>query len=101
MVELLLGTGLRCPELVGLDLHQVQPSTPAEPGRVKKAKLVDVRGKDRTQRAVFLGLDSRLALATTSNTNAPLMPTHTRSRCSSPRSRSKPAAPVAAYRPAP
>ena len=63
IVELLLGTGLRRAELVGLDLHQVQPNTPAELRRVKKAKLVDVRGKGRTQRTVFLGLDSRLALA--------------------------------------
>ena len=63
MVELLLGTGLRRAELVGLDLHQVQPNTPAELRRVKKAKLVGVRGKGRTQRTVFLGLDSRLALA--------------------------------------
>jgi site-specific recombinase XerD len=30
---------------------------------VKKAKLVEVRGKGRTQRTVFVGPDGRLALA--------------------------------------
>lgn len=63
IVQLLLGTGLRRAELVGLDLHQVQPGTPEELRRVKKAKLAGVRGKGRTRRTVFLGLDSRLALA--------------------------------------
>jgi integrase len=63
MVHLLLGTGLRRAELVGLDLRQVQPNAPEELRRIKKARLVDVRGKGRTQRIVFLGLDARLALA--------------------------------------
>jgi site-specific recombinase XerD len=63
IVHVLFGAGLRRSELVGLDLTQLQPADPAELRRVKKARLIDVHGKGRTRRTVFLGLDARLALA--------------------------------------
>jgi site-specific recombinase XerD len=63
MVHVLFGAGLRRAELVGLDLTQLHPHTPDELRRARKARLVNVRGKGRTQRCVFLGRDARLALA--------------------------------------
>jgi integrase len=63
IVSLLLGTGLRRAELAGLDLDQLAPNTPVELRRVKKARLVGVRGKGRTSRTVFVGRDARIALA--------------------------------------
>jgi integrase len=63
IVHLILGTGLRRAEVVGLDLTQLDPSDPDELRRVKKAKLNDVRGKGRTSRTVFLGRDARHAVA--------------------------------------
>ncbi|WP_161714730.1 hypothetical protein [Nonomuraea sp. K271] len=59
----MLGTGLRRAEIAGLDLAQLQPREPEQLRRVKKAKLTGVRGKGRTSRSVFLGLDARTALA--------------------------------------
>jgi site-specific recombinase XerD len=59
IVHLILGTGLRRAEVVGLDLDQLTPATPAELWRVKKARLTGVRGKGRTSRTVFLGRDAR------------------------------------------
>ncbi|MGW3473033.1 tyrosine-type recombinase/integrase [Saccharopolyspora sp. NPDC000995] len=63
ITHVLFGTGLRRTELVNLDIAQLHPRDPVELRRVKKARLVGVRGKGRTQRTVFLGLDARLALA--------------------------------------
>jgi site-specific recombinase XerD len=63
IVHLLLGTGLRRAELVGLDLDQLEPNTPAGLRRAKRARLLGVRGKGRTSRTVFLGRDARAALA--------------------------------------
>ncbi|HUR06117.1 MAG TPA: tyrosine-type recombinase/integrase [Nonomuraea sp.] len=63
IVHTMLGTGLRRAEIAGLDLAQLQPREPAQLRRVKKAKLNGVRGKGRTSRSVFLGLDARTALA--------------------------------------
>lgn len=63
IVHLILGTGLRRAEVVGLDLAQLDPHTPTELRRVKKARLIDVRGKGHTSRTVFLGRDTRQALA--------------------------------------
>jgi integrase len=63
IVHLLLGTGLRRAELARLDLDQLDPRDPAELRRVKRARLVGVRGKGRTSRTVFLGRDVRAALA--------------------------------------
>jgi integrase len=63
IVHVLLGTGLRRAELVGLDLAQLEPNTPAGLRRAKRARLTGVRGKGRTSRTVFLGLDARTAIA--------------------------------------
>ncbi len=59
IVHLILGTGLRRAEVVGLDLAQLDPADPVELRQVKKAKLNGVRGKGRTSRTVFLGRDAR------------------------------------------
>ena len=63
ITHLMLGTGLRRAEVAGLGLAQLEPSDPGELRRVKRARLTDVRGKGRTIRTVFLGLDARTALA--------------------------------------
>lgn len=63
IVDLVFGTGLRRAEVVGLDLDQLTPATPTEFRRAKKAKLTGVRGKGRTSRTVFLGRDTRHAIA--------------------------------------
>jgi integrase len=63
IVHLLLGTGLRRAELVALDLGQLEPNSPEGLRRAKRARLTGVRGKGRTSRTVFLGLDARQALA--------------------------------------
>ncbi len=63
IVHLLFGAGLCRAELVALDLVQLVPADPGELRRVKKARLVGVRGKGRIQRTVYLGRDARLALA--------------------------------------
>lgn len=63
IVHLMLGTGLRRPEVAGLDLDKLDPSTPDELRRLKKAKLHGVRGKGRMSGTVFLGRDARHAIA--------------------------------------
>jgi integrase len=63
ITHLMLGTGLRRAEVAGLDLAQLEPAAPNELRRVKRARLTGVRGKGRTTRTVFLGLDTRAALA--------------------------------------
>ncbi|HUY51799.1 MAG TPA: tyrosine-type recombinase/integrase [Streptosporangiaceae bacterium] len=71
IVHLLFGTGLRRAEVVGVDLAQLCPNTPGELRRVKKARLTGVRGKGRTTRSVFLGIDARTALADYLETERP------------------------------
>ena len=63
IVFLLLSTGLRRQELVLLDVDQVQPSQPALLRSARRARIVGVRGKGKTQRTVFLSIDARRALA--------------------------------------
>src|SRR6266511_2618812 len=63
IVYVLLGTGLRRAEIAGLDLEQLDPSTPDALRRARKARLSGVRGKGRTSRTVYLGADARTALA--------------------------------------
>ncbi len=63
IVHLILGTGLRRAEVTGLDLDQLDPADPSELRRVKKARLNGVSGKGRTSRTVFLGRDTRHAVA--------------------------------------
>ena len=63
IVHLLLGTGLRRAEVAGLDLAQLTPRDPNALRQARRARLTGVRGKGRTSRTVFLGLDTRTALA--------------------------------------
>lgn len=63
MVFVLLSTGLRREELVNLNLDQVEPSSPDALRQARRARIRAVRGKGRTERAVFLSQDARLALA--------------------------------------
>ena len=63
IVFLLLSTGLRRQELVLLDVDQVQPSQPALLRTARRARIVGVQGKGKTQRTVFLSIDARHALA--------------------------------------
>ena len=72
IVFLLLSTGLRRLELVLLDLDQVQPSQPAQLRTARRAQIVGVRGKGKTQRTVFLSVDARRALADYLDTERPL-----------------------------
>ena len=63
IVFLLLSTGLRRLELVLLDLDQLQPAQPAQLRTARRARIVGVRGKGKTQRTVFLSVDARRSLA--------------------------------------
>ena len=63
IVFVLLSTGLRREELVQLDLNQVEPNTAEELRAVRKARLLRVVGKGKTERTVFLSQDARDALA--------------------------------------
>lgn len=63
IVFVLLSTGLRREELVRLNLDQVEPGTPEELRRVRKAQITKVKGKGKTERMVFLSADARAALA--------------------------------------
>lgn len=63
IVSVLLSTGLRREELVRLDLVQVVPHGVDELRAAKAARLVDVAGKGRTRRTVFLSADARTAVA--------------------------------------
>ena len=63
IVFVLLSTGLRRVELVLLDLDQIQPAQPAQLRTARRARIVGVRGKGKTQRTVFLSVDARRALA--------------------------------------
>jgi integrase len=63
IVFVLLSTGLRREELVRLDLDQIQPNTAAALRAARRACIVRVRGKGKTERSVFLSADARNALA--------------------------------------
>jgi integrase len=63
LVFFLLSTGLRREELVNVDLAQVQPHTPAALRAARRATVLGVRGKGKSQRTVFLSADARGALA--------------------------------------
>jgi site-specific recombinase XerD len=63
IVYVLLSTGLRREELVNLDLNQVEPHTPEDLRKARRARITRVRGKGKTERTVFLSADARLALA--------------------------------------
>lgn len=68
IVELMLSTGVRREELVILDLSHIELSagatlTPEALRQARKVKLLDVRGKGKHFRDLFLGADARAALA--------------------------------------
>jgi hypothetical protein len=50
-VHTLLGTGLRCEELVNLNLDQITPNTPEALRATKKAKISGGRGQASLGRA--------------------------------------------------
>ena len=63
IVHVLLSTGLRRAELVGLDIEQLIPSRPTELRLARRARLEEVRGKGQTSRLVWLSADARRAVA--------------------------------------
>ncbi len=63
IVYVLLATGLRREELVCLDVDQVEPQTPEVLRTARRARITRVKGKGKTERAVFLSADARTALA--------------------------------------
>lgn len=63
IVYVLLSTGLRREELVELDLEQILPNTPESLRMARRAQVLRVRGKGKTERTVFLSADARTALA--------------------------------------
>ncbi len=63
IVYVLLSTGLRREELVRLNIDQFHPCEPQVLRQAKKARILNVKGKGKTERTVFLSNDARLALA--------------------------------------
>ena len=63
IVFVLLSTGLRREELVRLDLDQVEPATAPALRVARRARMVRVQGKGKSERSVFLSADARTALA--------------------------------------
>lgn len=63
IIYVLLSTGLRRQELVDLDLAQLRPAAPDRLRVARRARLVDVAGKNKSRRTVFLSADARTALA--------------------------------------
>ncbi len=63
IVYVLLSTGLRREELIQLDLDQIIPNTPEGLRAARRAQILRVRGKGKTERTVFLSADARAALA--------------------------------------
>lgn len=63
LIYVLLSSGLRREELTRLDLTQVEPNTPEELRKARRARVLRVRGKGKTERTVFLSADARSALA--------------------------------------
>ncbi|MGN7457466.1 tyrosine-type recombinase/integrase [Paenibacillus pasadenensis] len=58
-----LSAGVRRHELTGIDAIQVVPSNVEELRKARRAKIVRVRGKRKTERTVFLSAETRSALA--------------------------------------
>jgi len=63
MVYVLLSTGLRREELVRLNLDQIEPCRSEELRKARSARIINVQGKGKTERTVFLSTDARVALA--------------------------------------
>ncbi len=71
LVFLLLSTGLRREEVTMLDLSQVAPGDPKELRKARRARIMRVEGKGKTERTVFLSADARSALANYIETERP------------------------------
>lgn len=63
IVFVLLSTGIRREMLVNLNVDQLQPNDPEKLRVARRARLVRVRGKGRTEAVKYLNEDARLALA--------------------------------------
>lgn len=63
IVFVFLSTGLRREELVRLNLDQVEPATAPALRLARRARIVRVQGKGKSERSVFLSADARTALA--------------------------------------
>lgn len=63
IILVLLSTGLRREELVGLNIAHLVPAESELLRTARRAKLKGVRGKGKTERDVFLSADARTALA--------------------------------------
>jgi integrase len=63
LVFLLLSTGLRREEVTELNLDQVDPYDLDTLRKARRARILRVRGKGKTERTVFLSADARAALA--------------------------------------
>lgn len=63
IIFVLLSTGLRREELTRLTLAQVEPNTPEALRSARRARIMRVRGKGKSERVVFLSADARAALA--------------------------------------
>lgn len=63
IVFVLLSTGLRREELTQIEIDQLSPNTASALRTARRAQLLRVRGKGKTERSVFLSADARLALA--------------------------------------
>lgn len=63
IVSVFLSTGVRREELVLLNLIQVEPQSPQKLREASLARLIQVHGKGKTRRSLWLSRDARAALA--------------------------------------
>lgn len=63
LILVLLSTGLRREELVRVNLDQVEPSTPEELRKARRARITNVHGKGKSMRILWLSVDARAALS--------------------------------------
>ncbi len=71
LVYVLLSTGLRREELTKLNLDQLDPGDPRALRTARRARILRVEGKGKTERTVFLSADARSALADYLQTERP------------------------------
>jgi len=63
IVFTLISTGIRREMLINIDLHQLQPNNPDELRKARRAKIIRIRGKGRTEQTKYLSYDARMAIA--------------------------------------
>lgn len=63
IVFTLMSTGIRREMLVNLNLQQLQPNEPDALRKARRAKIIRIRGKGRTEQTKFLSFDARMAIA--------------------------------------